>query len=151
MTPCMQRAGESERGSVSILVAAVLALAAALALVSVDLLGALHTKARAQTAADAAALAAAQQMVLPSAVDPSRAAREFARRNGATLVACDCPAGGSEAVVEVTLPVPMIFLAGMHTVRGRARAVVEWQAAAAATSTAATGAARPGSRRGSAG
>ncbi len=53
------------RGSVTVLAAGVLFLACALSLVSVDLLRGLQAKARAQTAADAAALAAARSSRCP--------------------------------------------------------------------------------------
>ena len=49
------RVRRAEEGSVTVLVAAVLFLACALSLVSVDLLRALQAKSQAQTAADAAA------------------------------------------------------------------------------------------------
>jgi secretion/DNA translocation related TadE-like protein len=115
----------TERGSVTILVAVILLLTGVLALASVDVLRALEAKARAQTAADAAALAAAQEMVLSSFNDPAAAAAEYAQRNGAALLDCDCPAGGSQAVVHVEVPVRLVFVGSDRTVSGRARAVVE--------------------------
>jgi secretion/DNA translocation related TadE-like protein len=118
------RESETERGSVTILVAAVLLLAGILALASVDVLRALEAKARAQTAADAAALAAAQEMIVSSA-DPAALAAEYARRNGATLVDCDCPTSGSQAVVRVQVSVRLVFVGPDRTVSGRARAVIE--------------------------
>jgi secretion/DNA translocation related TadE-like protein len=119
------RANAAERGSVTILVAAVVLLAGVLALASVDLLRALEAKARAQTAADAAALAAAQEMVVPSSVTPAEVASDYAKRNGATLLACDCPPGGSEAVVRVEVPVRLVFVGPDRSITGRARAVIE--------------------------
>src|SRR5205823_13142311 len=59
-----------EVGSVSVLTAGILVLGAVLTLVAVDLMRALLAKARAQTAADAAALAAAQEIAIPSGQDP---------------------------------------------------------------------------------
>jgi secretion/DNA translocation related TadE-like protein len=119
------RANAAERGSVTILVAAVLLLTGVLALASVDLLRALEAKARAQTAADAAALAAAQEMVVSSSGDPAGLAAEYAERNGATLLACDCSPGGSEAVVRVEVPARLVFVGPDRTIIGKARAVIE--------------------------
>jgi secretion/DNA translocation related TadE-like protein len=115
----------AERGSVTILVAAVLLLTGVLALASVDLLRALDAKAQAQTAADAAALAAAQEMAVSGSGAPVDLAAEYAERNGARLLACDCPAGGSEAVVRVEVPVRLVFLGPDRTITGKARAVIE--------------------------
>ena len=75
--------GRGERGSVTVLTVTVLSFAAILALVFVDLLRALESSVRAQTAADAAALAAAQEIVRPSGAQPSALAADYARRNGA--------------------------------------------------------------------
>ena len=107
------------------LTAAVLFLAAALALIAVDLMRAEASKARAQTAADAAALAAAQEIAIPSGELPGDVAAEYARRNGATLVECRCDPGTSEAVVEVEVPITLVFVGPNRTVRARARAVIE--------------------------
>jgi Flp pilus assembly protein TadG len=109
---------------VSILAAVVLLLAGVLTLAGVDLLRALEAKARAQTAADAAALAAVQEMVLATSRAPADLASEYAERNGATLNECDCTPGGSEATVRVEVPVRLVFVGPDRTVRGRARAVI---------------------------
>src|SRR5438128_12320398 len=113
-----------ERGSVSVLSAGILVLACMLALVSGDLMRALQAKARAQTAADAAALAAAQEIALPTGHEPEAAAAEYAVDNGGSLASCQCEAGASEAVVEVDLPAHLIFLGPDRIVRARARAVI---------------------------
>jgi secretion/DNA translocation related TadE-like protein len=114
-----------ERGSVSVLVAAIILMTGVLALAGVDLLRALEAKARAQTAADAAALAAAQEMVQPTARSPTDLASDYAERNGATLVECRCPSGGSAATVRVEVTVRLVFVGPDRTVTGRARAVIE--------------------------
>jgi hypothetical protein len=123
----MSRQGRRGRqaGSVSILAAATLFLAGVLSLVTVDILRALQAKGRAQTAADAAALAAAQELAIPSGVAPEEVAADYAGRNGATLVTCTCAPGSSEAVVEVEVPVVLVFVGGDRTVTARARAVIE--------------------------
>lgn len=60
-------------------------------------------RARAQYAADAAALAAAGAMIPGAADDPKSEARRYAEANGAELVSCDCaPASGA---AEVTVSV----------------------------------------------
>lgn len=113
-----------ERGSVTVLAAAVLVLCGVLALASADVMRALEARARAQAAADAAALAAAQELAVPSGRSPAEAAWEYAVRNGATLRSCRCQPGTSEARVEVAVSVPLVFLGPAREVVGRARAVV---------------------------
>ena len=65
-------------GWVSVLAAGVLFVAGVLALISVDVMRTLQARAAAQTAADAAALAAAQEIALPSGLTPSDVAAEYA-------------------------------------------------------------------------
>ena len=91
----------SEAGSVSVLVAAIVAALVVLALGTADLARVLATAATAQTAADVAALAAAQELAIPGELDPAEVAREYAGRNGAIVVTCECAAGTFEAVVTV--------------------------------------------------
>src|SRR6266571_2173946 len=122
----------AESGSGSVLSAGVLFLVGVLALVSVDLMRALQARSRVQTAADAAALAAAQEIALPSGRSPAAVAAEYAERNGAALDSCDCEPGTSEAVVEVSLRVSFVLLGPDRTVRAAARAVVETAGAGAA-------------------
>jgi secretion/DNA translocation related TadE-like protein len=114
-----------ERGSVSVLSAAVLFLAAVLALVTVDIARVVRTEGRAQTAADAAALAAAQEIALPSGRSPLEVAAEYAGRNGGTLVSCRCEPGTSEAVVAVSVQASLLFLGPDRAIERQARAVVE--------------------------
>lgn len=81
---------------------------------------------RAQTAADAAALAAAQGLVFPTESEPADAAAEFAMRNGGQLDSCLCPLGASEALVVVEVPVgPLLLLRDDAVVTAEARAVVD--------------------------
>src|SRR5207245_2026140 len=72
--------GKDSRGSVTVLAAGVLFLACSLSLASVDLLRGLQAKARVQAAADAAALAAARELAIPSSQSPTQAARDYAQR-----------------------------------------------------------------------
>jgi Flp pilus assembly protein TadG len=119
---------DHEHGSVSIVVAALMAMALILAMGAADLARVLTGAARAQTAADAAALAAAQELASASSagVEPADLAAAYAGRNGAVLTSCSCDAGGSEAVVSVTVQVGALMLApDDRVVTARARAVVE--------------------------
>ena len=116
--------GRRERGSVSVVAAAVLLVTVVLALASVDVLRVLSAKDRAQTAADAAALAAAQELMMPSQRSPAQVAATYATDNGATLVACRCDFGSTDAVVTVERTVSLPFLGERRTVRATARAVL---------------------------
>lgn len=116
----------AERGSVSIVVAAVATFALVASLGVADVGKALVARARARAAADAAALAAAQQLAVPGAETPFQIAASYAARNGGTLVSCTCAAGSLEAIVEVGTPVGSMFLVGdALEVRARARAVID--------------------------
>ena len=116
-----------ERGSVSIVVVALMAVALVLSMGAADLARVLTGAARAQTAADAAALAAAQELALGSPGSaPGDLAAEYAGRNGAVLTSCSCDAGGTEAIVTVRVLVGALLLAPDDRVMtARARAVVD--------------------------
>jgi secretion/DNA translocation related TadE-like protein len=109
---------------VTVLLAGVLVLVCVLVMATVDIFRAVHGGARAQAAADAAALAAAQEMVLGASA-PAEPAAAYAGRNGAVLRWCKCQEGTGEAVVEVEVFVSFIMLGPDRPVRARARAVVE--------------------------
>lgn len=112
-----------EKGSVTLVVAAVLAMTAVLGALVVDLAIAARARARAQTVADAAALAAAQELVIPRR-DPAEVAREYAERAGARLVSCRCEPSGGEVIVGVRLDVALPFLGRKVSATARARAIV---------------------------
>src|SRR4051794_25948459 len=102
-----------------------IAVLAALTMGCADLARALVAVGRADTAADAAALAAAQELAAPTGLAPSSVAADYADRNGATLVECSCDPGGTEATVAVEVPVgPVLLVPGSRSVTARARAVV---------------------------
>ena len=110
-----------DRGSITLLSGAVLAALVVLAIGASDVARVLHAASRAQTAADAAALAADEEGPEPAAL-----AGEYAERNGAVLETCTCERGTFEATVSVRLPVGDLFLvAGDRTVQARARAQVD--------------------------
>ena len=115
-----------DEGSVSVIVASVLAATIVLAMGAADVARVYLVVARAQTAADAAALAAAQELAVPSGSAPEDLARAFAERNGASLTDCDCSAAGSEVLVEVQMVVGRLLLfADDRVVVAEARGVVE--------------------------
>ncbi len=114
----------SERGSASIVVAGAVALAAMVAALSGDLSRVVSARARAQTAADAAALGAAQELVIPAGRAPDDVARDFAERNGARLVACRCEPGTTEAVATVEIEVDLPLLGQSRIIHAAARAVI---------------------------
>lgn len=121
------RRGSSERGSISVLAAAVMLMVVLMALATADVARALTAASRAQAAADAAALAAAQQIVEPSSSDtPSAVAERYANENGAELVECRCPDGGSEAVATVRVAITgLLILPSGRAAIATARAVID--------------------------
>ena len=115
-----------EQGSVSIVVAAIILLALVLSLGVADVARVLVARTHARTAADAAALAVAQELALPSGTDPADIAAEYAARNDAILTDCVCVAGTLDATVTVSIVVDeFLLVSGVRTVAARARAVVD--------------------------
>ncbi|MGZ5214080.1 MAG: pilus assembly protein TadG-related protein [Actinomycetota bacterium] len=115
-----------ERGSVSIVVAAIVLLALILSVGVTDVARVLVARSHARTAADAAALAAAQELALPSGADPADVAAGYAELNDAILSDCVCAAGTSDATVTVSIVVDgFLLVTGQRTVTARARAVVD--------------------------
>lgn len=116
----------SERGSVSVVVAAAVAMALVVTMGAADVGRALIARSRAEVAADLAALAAAQELALPSGTEPGQIATEYAVRNGARLLSCGCAEGSSEAIVRVAVLVEGFLLPlADRDVIGVARAVVD--------------------------
>jgi secretion/DNA translocation related TadE-like protein len=108
---------KSERGAVSILLLAVVGIAVVLCLGIGRVGGAAVLQARADTAADAAALAGADALALGRApAEAVRAARTAASFNEARLVSCSCAGDAAEVVVQ------------LGRARGHARAVVDLSA-----------------------
>lgn len=101
---------------------AVLVVGLVLASGAARLGGALVGRARAETAADAAALAAADRLALGGGAAAARtAAARTAASNEARLLTCDCTGARAAVVVEVDLPT---VLAVFGSARGKARAEV---------------------------
>ena len=118
----MSGRARDERGGVSMVMLAVLVAGLVLATGAARLGGALVGRARAESAADAAALAAADRLALGGGGAAARtAAARTAASNHARLVSCDCAGASAAVVVEVVLPAPL----GMFGVaRGKAKAEV---------------------------
>jgi len=118
-----------ERGTISIVMAAGALVLAVLSLGVADLGSMLAARAKAQAAADSAALAAAVRLtpVLGQAGDPAEAASEEAHANGATLVSCACSPGDTTATVEVEVAPRIVFLAAWRArpVHATAKAVID--------------------------
>ncbi len=107
------------------LVVAAIGFTAILSALTADLARVSSARVQAQTAADAAALAAAQELLAPSLVSPRDVAEDYASRHGAVVTECDCDRASDEAVVVVELPVSMPFLGREAHVQATARAVIE--------------------------
>jgi secretion/DNA translocation related TadE-like protein len=118
--------GRGERGSVSVVGAGALVAILVCTMGVADVGRVLRARTQVRTAADAAALAAAQELAAPSGADPATVADEIAARNGAQMVSCTCPAGGFDAFVTAQRSVDGLWLVpGTLTVSGEARAVVD--------------------------
>ncbi len=90
-------------GFASPLLVSLIALAGLLCLATADAANVLVTRARVQTAADAASLAAAAVQWTGEG-DPRDAAEDVAERNSAVLDGCDCERHGQASVVTVSAP-----------------------------------------------
>jgi secretion/DNA translocation related TadE-like protein len=115
----------NERGSVTIVAAGAIVITLVCTIGVADVSRVLIERSRAEMAADAAALAAAQDLALSDG-DPVVDAASFADHNGAQLVSCSCAQGSFEAVVTVSRSFGgLLLVPGTHTVQASARAVVE--------------------------
>ena len=96
---------KSERGATTVVVIAVVVIGFVLVLGAARLGTAVVARARADTAADAAALAAADMLALGrDAGAAEAAARTTAAANGARLVRCACSGRFPSVVVEYAVP-----------------------------------------------
>jgi len=118
-----------EKGNASLGVVGAIAIVLVFILGLADLAIFLLARAKAQTAADAAALAAAAEIVPGQGNDPHGQAARFASANGARIVSCSCRAGEESVAVYVALPVRFGLLGalGLEEVVARARADVDWR------------------------
>ena len=116
----------NQRGSISVVVAAISLMMLVCTMGIADVGSVLATRAHGRAAADAAALAAAQELAFPTASTPAEQAALLARRNGAELIDCACAAGSFEALVTVrTVSADLLLVPGAVTLDVRARAVVD--------------------------
>lgn len=117
----------TERGSVSVLVAAGVAALVVFSMGVADVARVLLVASKAQTSADAAALAAAQALALDEREPlPEELASDYASINGAVLERCTCDPGSFSATVQVRMPVGDLFLfGGDRAVTADARADVD--------------------------
>lgn len=97
-----RRAGPAERGSVTVISAAIVAVCLLMAVALAGLAGVQTARGRAQTAADLAALAAAHSLASFEA-DPCRQAAGVAAANGAAVSSCGIV--GRDVIVETRVPV----------------------------------------------
>lgn len=106
----------NERGAGSLLVLAIVAVAIVTGMLLADVAVYLGARARAQAAADAAALAAAPVTFRPygSGGDPVAEAAGYAEANGAVLTECRCRIDRTwrvrEVAVAVHVPVDLLLL-----------------------------------------
>jgi len=115
----------SQRGSVSVVCAAAICIALVCTMGVADVGRVLVERSHAEAAADAAALAAAQDLALGSG-DPLADATRFADDNGTVLVDCSCAIGAADAVVTVRRAFTgLLLVPGSFALQARARAVVD--------------------------
>ena len=115
-----------QRGSISIVVAAIAFVLLVCTIGIADIGSVLATRAHTRAAADAAALAAAQELAFPSGATPAEQAALLAQRNGTELVACACDAGSFEATVTVrSAATDLLLVPRRVTLDVQARAVVD--------------------------
>jgi len=96
------RAAAGERGNVSLIAVAGVGLALVLCLGVAKVGGAVVLQSRADSAADAAALAAADALALGNSAHAAEAAgRAAATANDARLESCTCDGDGAEVVVLI--------------------------------------------------
>jgi len=121
-----------DEGSVSVLVAGGVAALVVFSMGVADVARVMLAASRAQTSADAAALAAAQALALDEREPlPAELAAHYASINGAVLETCTCDPGAFAATVEVRIPVGDLFLfRDDRAVLARARADVDLPAPA---------------------
>jgi secretion/DNA translocation related TadE-like protein len=122
---------DAERGNASISLLGLVAVVTVLILGLGDLAVFLLARSKAQTAADAAALAAAAELLPGPGVGgrggSTLEARRFAEANGATLLECICRDPADAAMVRVSVPARFAVLraVGADRVIGRAKAEVD--------------------------
>lgn len=111
---------EAERGASTVVMLAVVVLGLALCLAVARAGVAAIAGVRAETAADAAALAGADMLALGRGASVARsAAAQTARENGASLVACEC--SGPFVTVRVVVVAPALDASARASARAEVR------------------------------
>lgn len=110
---------QPERGSATVLLLAVMAVALTIALCAVALARAAHARGHAQTAADLAAIAAADAAQQPGGA-PCLLAAAVARADGAQLTACAVQPGGYVEVSTAVAVSPLLGWSAVATAQARA-------------------------------
>jgi len=109
---------------VTVVAAGMMAIVAVLTLACADLGHVLVARANAQSAADAAALSAVQQLAVPSGPSGCAVASEYALRNDASLETCEPSSGSAEVVVGVAVEVgPTLLFGDGRIAHAQARAI----------------------------
>jgi secretion/DNA translocation related TadE-like protein len=117
--------GARERGSVSVVLVAAIGVALMCTMGVADVGRVLVERSHAEAAADAAALAAAQDLALATG-DPAADAARFADENGTVLIECSCASEAGEAVVTVRRSFSgLLLVPGSLSLDAQARAVVD--------------------------
>lgn len=125
----MKRLRLDEQGNITVVTAAIIAIAIALCLFLIDIGLFFAARSGAQNAADAAALAAVQQsfFLFSAGGEAEDSAREMAEVNGAELKSVDVLRNGEKIEVEVTVEPKSLMLGKMGIMPGElsARAAAE--------------------------
>lgn len=109
-----------ERGSATVLVLAIVAVAMILAMAAVGLARAAQARGTAQAVADLAAIAAADRAQQPVPGDPCALAAQVVARNGAQLIGCSIGAGGMAQVSTALTVSPLPGWTATATATARA-------------------------------
>ena len=110
-----------ERGNAAVVILGGAGLVMLLLVGLTDLASFFLARTKAQTAADAAALAAVAELIPSIGENANGKAEQYAAANGGDLVECSCSMGSSVAQVTVAVPV-RLTLHSMRTVTASAKA-----------------------------
>ena len=114
---------KAEDGNSAIVILGGAGLVMILLLGLADLASFFLARTKAQTAADAAALAAVAELIPAIGEDPQGKADQYASANGAEVIECSCSIGSTIAEVTVAVPV-RLTLHPMPVVQARAKAEI---------------------------
>lgn len=118
----MSRGPRGQQGSATVVLPLLLWTVTLVAIVTIDIGAYLVAAARAQAAADAAALAAIAAKESLTGDLPRRAAQRVTDAAGARLERCMCPRGAEQHTVAVSVEVPGLVIPHLGASRVRASA-----------------------------